>query len=101
MKNVYMFCTQNYPENEGSKFTGKDTPPPLIQEFLTLALDYINIYNNLEILLYISSQKCSTKNAALAATDKRTVYKATVTSYSISNVHLGSKMKILAHKCIN
>jgi hypothetical protein len=58
-------------------------PPPLIQEFLTLALDYINIYNNLKILFYISSQKCSIKNGALAATDKRTVYKTTVTSYSI------------------
>lgn len=58
-------------------------PPPLIQEFLTLALGYINIYNNFEILFYISSQKCSTKNGALAAADWRTVYKATVTSYSI------------------
>jgi hypothetical protein len=57
--------------------------PPLIQEFLTLALDYINIYNNLEILFYISSEKCSTKNGALAATDKRSVYKATTTSYPI------------------
>jgi hypothetical protein len=55
----------------------------LIQKFLILAFDYIKIYYNLDNNFTFFHRCAASKNGAQAATDNRTVYKATVTSHSI------------------
>jgi hypothetical protein len=58
---------------------------------LLLEFDFFKIYYNLDILFYIFFYRSGApKNEAQAPTDNRTVYKATITFYSISGVHLGS-----------